>query len=29
MFLYFSPILYGFSIPESYYNQLMWLPSWK
>jgi len=29
MFLYFSPILYGFVIPDSFYNQLMWLPSWK
>ena len=29
MFLYFSPILYGFVIPDSYFSQLMWLPSWK
>ena len=29
MFFYFSPILYGFVIPDSWYNQLMWLPSWK
>ena len=29
MFLYFSPILYGISIPNSFYNQMMWLPSWK
>ncbi|WP_257158870.1 dolichyl-phosphate-mannose--protein mannosyltransferase [Corynebacterium cystitidis] len=28
-FLYFSPILYGYQIPESIYQQLMWLPSWK
>nr|WP_231910231.1 glycosyltransferase family 39 protein [Corynebacterium cystitidis] len=29
LFLYFSPILYGYQIPESIYQQLMWLPSWK
>ncbi|MGI0541843.1 phospholipid carrier-dependent glycosyltransferase [Corynebacterium aquatimens] len=29
MYLYFSPILYGFTIPDSYYEQIMWLPSWK
>ena len=28
-FFYFSPILYGFNIPNSYYEQIMWLPSWK
>ena len=28
MFVYFSPLLYGFFIPESWYNSLMWLPSW-
>lgn len=29
MFVAFSPILYGYLIPDSYYNQLMWLPSWR
>ena len=29
MFLYFSPILYGFRIPNGVYDQLMWLPSWR
>lgn len=29
MFLYFSPILYGYMIPESIYQQIMWLPSWQ
>ncbi|PFG26972.1 dolichyl-phosphate-mannose--protein O- mannosyl transferase [Corynebacterium renale] len=29
MFAAFSPILYGYLIPEAYYNQLMWLPSWR
>lgn len=29
MFLYFSPILYGFKIPEDYYQQIMWLRSWQ
>lgn len=28
MFLYFSPILYGYQVPDWYYSQLMWLPSW-
>ena len=28
MFAYFSPILYGYLIPESIYHELMWLPSW-
>ena len=28
MFVYFSPILYGMRIPDSYYQSLMWLPSW-
>lgn len=28
MFVYFSPILYGFVIPDSFYNHIMWLPSW-
>lgn len=29
MFSYFAPILYGFIIPESWYQSMMWLPSWK
>ncbi len=29
MFFYFAPILYGFIIPESWYQSMMWLPSWK
>nr|WP_233125472.1 MULTISPECIES: phospholipid carrier-dependent glycosyltransferase [Corynebacterium] len=28
-FVYWSPILYGFMVPEDYYHSLMWLPSWK
>ncbi|MDO5033028.1 dolichyl-phosphate-mannose--protein mannosyltransferase [Corynebacterium sp.] len=28
MFAYFSPILYGLLIPDSWYNSMMWLPSW-
>ncbi|WJZ02113.1 putative dolichyl-phosphate-mannose--protein mannosyltransferase [Corynebacterium freiburgense] len=28
-FIYFSPILYGFQIPNAWYDQLMWLPSWR
>lgn len=28
MFIYFGPILYGTLIPEFWYQQLMWLPSW-
>ena len=28
MFLYFSPILYGYKIPNSWYDSMMWLPSW-
>ncbi|WP_095659550.1 phospholipid carrier-dependent glycosyltransferase [Corynebacterium glaucum] len=28
-FVYWSPILYGFMVPEDYYQSLMWLPSWK
>lgn len=28
MFVYFSPLFYGFLIPESWYQQMMWLPSW-
>ncbi len=29
LFLFFSPLTYGFSIPEWYYNLLVWLPSWR
>ncbi|MDK8504090.1 dolichyl-phosphate-mannose--protein mannosyltransferase [Corynebacterium accolens] len=29
MFFYFAPIFYGFIIPESWYQSMMWLPSWK
>lgn len=28
-FFYWSPIFYGMRIPDSYYESLMWLPSWK
>jgi len=28
-FLYWSAILYGFRVPESFYQSIMWLPSWK
>ena len=28
MFIYFGPILYGTLIPEFWYQQIMWLPSW-
>nr|WP_246815339.1 phospholipid carrier-dependent glycosyltransferase [Corynebacterium sp. HMSC08F01] len=28
-FFYWSPIFYGLRIPDSYYESLMWLPSWK
>lgn len=28
MFIYFSPILYGYVIPDWYFFELMWLPSW-
>ena len=28
-FLYWSPILYGYMIPDSWYESIMWLPSWK
>ena len=27
-FLYWLPILYGFPVPEAWYQSLMWLPSW-
>ena len=29
MFVYFSPILYGYTIPEAWYNSIMWLPNWR
>lgn len=29
MFVYFSPILYGFTISDSWYQSMMWLPSWR
>lgn len=29
MFIYFSPILYGYWVSESWYQSLMWLPSWR
>ena len=29
MFLYWSPILYGYLVPDSWYQSLMWLPSWR
>ncbi|WIM68999.1 phospholipid carrier-dependent glycosyltransferase [Corynebacterium breve] len=29
MFVYFSPIFYGFKIPDAWYEDMMWLPSWK
>ena len=28
MFAYWSPILYGYMIPDSIYQSIMWLPSW-
>lgn len=28
LFAYFSPILYGYLVPTSIYEELMWLPSW-
>lgn len=28
MYIYFSPIIFGYSIPTPFYNQMMWLPSW-
>ncbi len=28
-FLVFSPLFYGFVIPDWYYRSLMWLPSWQ
>lgn len=29
LFLFFSPLTYGFSIPDWYYKLMVWLPSWK
>lgn len=29
MFAYFSPILYGYEIPDAYYNSIMWFRSWQ
>ena len=29
MFVYFSPILYGYTIPDALYETLMWIPSWR
>ncbi len=29
MFFYFSPLFYGFIIPEGWYQSMMWLPSWS
>nr|WP_268914198.1 phospholipid carrier-dependent glycosyltransferase [Corynebacterium uropygiale] len=29
MFLYFSPILFGYWVSESWYQSLLWLPSWQ
>lgn len=29
MFLYFSPILYGYTVPDGVYEALMWIPSWR
>ena len=28
-FVYWSPLFYGFMVPEGYYQSIMWLPSWK
>ena len=28
-FCYWGPILYGIRIPESYFQSIMWLPSWS
>ena len=28
-FIYWSPIFYGFMVPEDYYQSIMWLPSWR
>ncbi|TSC90537.1 MAG: glycosyl transferase family protein [Parcubacteria group bacterium Gr01-1014_2] len=29
LFLFFSPLSYGFPIPDWYYKMTVWLPSWK
>ena len=29
LFLFFSPLTYGFPIPDWYYNLLVWLPAWR
>ncbi len=29
MFLAYSPILYGYLVPDSVYYSLMWMPSWR
>lgn len=29
MFVYFSPILYGYTIPDSWYESLMWMENWR
>ena len=29
LFLFFSPLTYGFQIPDWYYKMTVWLPSWK
>jgi len=28
-FLFFSPLLYGITVPEWYYQSMLWLPSWR
>ena len=28
-FFYWGPILYGITIPEGYFQSIMWLPSWS
>ena len=29
LFLFFSPLTYGFAIPDWYYKLMVWLPSWR
>lgn len=29
MFVYFSALFYGYPIPNSFYEDMMWLPSWR
>ncbi|MGV0435873.1 dolichyl-phosphate-mannose--protein mannosyltransferase [Corynebacterium mastitidis] len=29
MFLYFSPLFYGYAIPDGYFDSMMWMPSWR